>query len=115
MTFGIKYYIKDDVIHLITTLQQFYKVSIDWSGVHYCGLNIKWNYKQQYVDLSMLKCIPNVLQQYTIPHKPTSTPLPLSATTSSTPYKNAIQQDTSQLFNKQETTQIQQIIGCLLY
>ena len=44
--FGIKYYNKDDAIHLITTLQQFYKVSIDWSSAHYCGLNIKWNNNQ---------------------------------------------------------------------
>ena len=29
--------------------------------------------------------------------------------------KNAIQQDISQLLNKQETTQVQQIIGRLLY
>ena len=105
MTFGIKYYIKDDVIHLITTLQQFYKVSIDWSGAHYYGLNIKWNYNQQYVDLSVPKYIPNVLQRFTIPHKPISTPFSLSAATSSSSYKNAIhQQDTSQLLNKQETT-----------
>ena len=44
--FGIKSYNKDDVLHLITTLQQFYKVTIDWSGTHYYGLNIKWNYKK---------------------------------------------------------------------
>ena len=63
----------------------------------------------------MPKYIPNVLQRFTIPRKPTSTPFPLSATTSSTSYKNAIKQDTSQLLYKQETTQIQQIIGCFLY
>ena len=63
----------------------------------------------------MPKYIPNVLQQFTVPHKPTSTPFPLSATTSSTLYKNAAQKNTSQLLNKQETTQIQQINSCLLY
>ena len=39
--FGIKYYNKDDALHLITTLQQFYKGSIDWSGTRYCKLKIK--------------------------------------------------------------------------
>ena len=53
--FGIKYYNKDDDIHLITTLQQFYKFSIDWSVAYYCGLNIKWHHHQQYVDVSMPK------------------------------------------------------------
>ena len=52
----------------ITTILQ---VSIDWSGTHYCGLNIKWNYKKQYVDLSMPKYIPNVLQRFALTHKPT--------------------------------------------
>ena len=63
----------------------------------------------------MLKYIPNVLQRFTLTHKPTSPPFPLFATSASTPYKNAIQHDTSQPLNQQETTQIQQIIGYILY
>ena len=38
-----------------------------------------------------------------------------SATLAHTPYKNVIQYDTAQPLNQQETTHIQQIVGCLLY
>ena len=47
MTLALNITTKDDGIHLITTLHQFYKVSIDWSGAHNCGLNIKWHYHRQ--------------------------------------------------------------------
>ena len=63
----------------------------------------------------MPKDIPNVLQRFAITHKPRSTPLPLPASSTKKPYNNAIQHDTTQLLNQQETTRIQQIIGCLLY
>ena len=56
-----------------------------------------------------------MLQRFALPHKPTLIPFPLSATSASIPYKNTIQHDTSQSLNQQETTRIQQIIGCLLY
>ena len=36
--FGIKYFDKKDVLHLITTLQKSYTLSTDWTGSNYCGL-----------------------------------------------------------------------------
>ena len=63
----------------------------------------------------MHKYIPNVLQQFSLSHKPTSTPSPLSATSANTPYQKVIQHNTAQPLNQQETTQIQRIIGCLIY
>ena len=43
--FGIKYFSKEDAVHLIETLQKHHKVSIDWDGTNYCGLKFEWNYK----------------------------------------------------------------------
>ena len=36
--FGIKYFSKEDAVHLIETLQKHYEISIDWDGTNYCGL-----------------------------------------------------------------------------
>ena len=34
--FGVKYVNKDDADHLISTLEEFYEVSKDWTGRKYC-------------------------------------------------------------------------------
>ena len=52
--FGVKSFHKHDVDHLINALQQHFKLSIDWEGKHYCGFNLQWNYKNNYVDITML-------------------------------------------------------------
>ena len=51
--FGIKYYSKADADHLLTALRQTYKITTDWTGTHYYGLTLKWNYDGGYVDISM--------------------------------------------------------------
>ena len=51
--FGIKYFCEEDATHLITALRTFYDMSIDYDGCNYCGLTLKWNYKEGYVDVSM--------------------------------------------------------------
>ena len=51
--FGVNYLTKDDAHHLITSLQKYYDITIDWSGQNFCGLDIEQNYDKQYVDISM--------------------------------------------------------------
>ena len=51
--FGVNYFHKKDVNHLIQTLQKNYKVSMDWTGPHYCDLTLNWNYAEQHVDITM--------------------------------------------------------------
>ena len=60
-------------------------------------------------------CSISALMRFSLSHKPTSTPFPLSATSSYTSYQIAIQHDTAQPLTQQEITRIQQIIGCLFY
>ena len=38
--FGIKYEAQEDAQHLIAALQEYYKITIDWPGKHYCGLTL---------------------------------------------------------------------------
>ena len=74
--FGVKYFSKDDAEHLIKTLKKNYVVSKDWTGKKYCGFNINWNYKKEYVDISIPKYIQKRLMRYKhpIPSKKEYTP-----------------------------------------
>ena len=49
--FGVKYFKKYDVDHLLNALQKYYEISIDWQGKDYCGLSLDWNYSAGYVDI----------------------------------------------------------------
>ena len=76
--FGIKFTDERDAHHLITAVEDLYKVKVDWTGSLYCGLTLKWNYQQRYVDISMPGYIQNVLSkfQHPMPHKPQDSPAP---------------------------------------
>jgi hypothetical protein len=49
--------------HLLNSLRQDYKISVDWAGSDYCGLYIKWNYAKNYVDISMPGYIASTLER----------------------------------------------------
>ena len=42
--FGVKYFEKQALNHLINSLLKNYKISTDYSGTNYCGLTFEWNY-----------------------------------------------------------------------
>ena len=60
--FGVKYFHKHTVDHLINGLQQHYKLSDDWEGKNYCGFNL--HYKDHFVDITMPDYIPAVLKRF---------------------------------------------------
>ena len=51
--FGIKSFSDADTNHLLDSLKQHYTVTVDHQGTNFCGLNIDWNYKEGYVDISI--------------------------------------------------------------
>jgi len=51
--FGIKYTGKDNLDHLISTIKKHYDISVDLEGSLYCGITLQWNYKKEFVDISM--------------------------------------------------------------
>jgi hypothetical protein len=74
--FGVKYFTKADADHLLNSLRQHYKISVDWAGTDYCGLSIKWNYAKGYVDISMPEYIEAMLErlQHPKPKRPQHAP-----------------------------------------
>ena len=62
--FGIKCTSKRDADHLINALRDFYKVSVDWKGDLYCGIQLKWCYTgRRHVDLSVPDYIRKALHE----------------------------------------------------
>ena len=70
--FGIKCNSMDDVHHLINSVREYFKCSIDWEGQKYIGLTLDFNYSKKYVDISMTGYIPNAF--HTFQHKPPERP-----------------------------------------
>ena len=48
-------------------LKEFYKISIDRTGKHYCGLTFTWHYKQGYVDVAMPNYVMKALSKFSHP------------------------------------------------
>ena len=51
--FGIKYERQEDITHLLNTLKTIYRISEEWDGKLYCGLNLEWDYDKREVLVSM--------------------------------------------------------------
>ena len=42
--FGVKYVGKEHADHLLRTLERHYKVTSDWTGAQYIGIQLQWDY-----------------------------------------------------------------------
>ena len=62
--FGIKYVGKEHADHLITCLKEKYKLTEDWLGDLYCGINLDWNYDKCTLLISMPGYIKKQLLKY---------------------------------------------------
>jgi hypothetical protein len=60
--FGVKYVGKEDAMHLICILKEYYEISEDWSGRKYVGITFDWDYRNRRVHLSMPGYITKALQ-----------------------------------------------------
>ena len=50
--FGIKYVGKEHADHLAEALKKHYPTSEDWEGKLYCGISLKWDYKNRMLDMA---------------------------------------------------------------
>mmetsp|Transcript_16468 Transcript_16468/g.23423 ORF Transcript_16468/g.23423 Transcript_16468/m.23423 type:complete len:160 (-) Transcript_16468:159-638(-) len=117
--FGVKYYSKADADHLINALAQDYKLTVDWTGSDFCGLNFDWNYDNKFVDVSMPKYLDNVLAcfNHKIPHKPQYSPHPFQPViyTKKGHQQLAPKPSNAPLLTKKDITYVQSVVGSLLY
>ena len=45
--FGVKYFSKEHADHLINAIKGTYKCTEDWKAELYCGISLKWDYKNE--------------------------------------------------------------------
>ena len=60
--FGVKYVYKKNAHHLVAALNRKYKISEDWKGSLYCGIDIRWDYTNRTLNLDMPEYIKTQLQ-----------------------------------------------------
>lgn len=115
--FGIKYTDRRDAEHLLSALQDAYKVSIDWDGERYCGLILKWDYNKRTCDISMPGYIERALERFDHPKpkRPQDNPFKYLAPEYGAKTQYAIEADTSEELDEKGKKRIQEILGTLLY
>ena len=117
--FGIEYYNKEDVEHLLDKIGKIYNCTTDWEGKNYCGFTLDWHYDKGYVDISMPNYIIKALHH--LQYKPST--YPQYSPHPHTPIKYGIKgmrqyatsPDTSAYLTPQETTHLQSVVGSFLY
>ena len=65
--FGIKYERQEDITHILDELKTIYKISEDWDGKLYCGLNLEWDYYKREVLFSMPNYVIKALHKFQYP------------------------------------------------
>ncbi len=65
--FRVKYIGKENALHLLTTIQKYYKCSCNWDGKRYCRLTIKWDHEGRKVHLLMPTYVKKALQCFQHP------------------------------------------------
>ena len=116
--FGVKYVGKENAEHLAATLETAgYKITKDWEGTQFCGINLTWDYDNGTVDLDMPGYIEKALQRFQHPVPVNSQDSPHAWTQ---PNYGAKQQltsapDTSPKLAKDGIKRLQEVIGTLLY
>ncbi len=114
--FGVKTVGLTHAKHLKHVLQNYYTVSVDWTGELFCGISLCWDYHNKTVDLSMPGYIEKALKRFH--HTPPSQP-------QHAPYKSAPihfgstkqipLDDTTAVLTPLQIKHIQQVVGTLLY
>ena len=114
--FGIKYSNKKDADYLISELKKHYDVTIDWEGKIFCGIHLKWDYKNRKVTCSMPGIAQKGLQRFKHPNpsRPQHSPHPWTAPTYGKNIQYA-QTNTNNDITKEQKKSLQQIIGYYLY
>jgi hypothetical protein len=116
--FGVKYVGREHAQHLIDSLETHYTVAKDWDGSLYCGISLKWDYKQRTCDISMPTYIEKQLHKFRHdrPKRPQHSPFRAQERKYGKDAQKPLEPDTSPpVLDKERKLRIQQIVGALLY
>jgi hypothetical protein len=116
--FGIKYIGDNNLQHLYDALRkETYEIVEDRVGDLYCGINLKWNYTKNYVDLDMSKYVMKQMTRYAhpAPLKPQHCPYSPNPISYGKDNQAPTPTDDSPLLDAAGKKRIQQIVGSFLY
>ena len=115
--FGVKYFTKEDAIHLVDALKTNYVITEDWTGSNYCGFKIKWDYQKRFVDISMPNYIQSALQKYDHkkPKKPEYAPFRYNRPIYGRNHQIIEAEQPLDILPKKQITTVQSKIGTCLY
>ena len=115
--FGIKYERQEDITHLFDALKTIYKISKEWYGKLYYGLNLKWDYYMREVLVSMPNYVTKALHkfQYFAPKRAQYAPHQWTRPKCRATKQLATPLDTSLPIPEERKRSIQKIIGTFLY
>ncbi|KAL7476295.1 hypothetical protein ACHAW6_003413, partial [Cyclotella cf. meneghiniana] len=76
--FGIKYFSKEDLDHLVDSIKKYYEVKVDPEGRELVKIELDWNYENKKVHLSMKPYLDKLLRQFNnvVPTKHQDSPFP---------------------------------------
>ena len=116
--FGIKYVGKEHAVHLLTCLTHYYdKVTTDWKGELYAGINLEWNYEERWVKANMKGYVASLRQRFNhkMPDKPVHSPYKAAPKVYGTDAQNTIKEEDSPRSTDEDTHIVQQVVGVCLY
>ena len=115
--FGVKYFSKNNADHLVADLKVEYKISEDWMGSLYCGIDLRWEHIKRTLDLGMPGYIRTQLQQYK--HKkntrPQHSPHPVAPRRYGKSAQHPVPPDETPAVRPDSILRVQQILGSILY
>ena len=115
--FGIEYCEQRHADHLLQALQETYKVTTDWTGSKFAGIDLTWNYKQRTCRLTMNGYISDILTKYGHPKPSTPQHAPHKHREIIYGSKSQLEpeSDSSPRLSEDGIKRIQGIVGSLLY
>ena len=115
--FGLKYVGKRHADHLLAALTDSYRVTTDWTGSKFAGIDLTWDYARRTCRLTMADYIANLLIKYNHPKpkKPQHSPHAHRDITYGATQQLVPEPDTSPPLDDKGVQRIQAIVGSLLY
>jgi hypothetical protein len=115
--FGVKYVGKQHAEHLMSILKKHYDMEEDWKGELYCGITLKWNYAEGYVDIAMPNYVQKQLVKYrhNAPKRPQYCPYEPAPVQYGRKSQELPVEEESKLLDKEGKLRVQQVISSFLY
>ena len=112
--FGVKYVGNDHFEHLCDALRDLYEIRVDKTGSTYLGMTLKWDYKNQHVDISMPGYVEKAIRRFqNVPTGNQKAPFPAPQMQFGKQYTPP--PDISQKLPQSAAKHIQQVVGTFLY